>query len=193
MTGPEVTPPLIPPPSSRLTLTFSPVGVDLCRSSHCATVQPEELSVSMYLFVFSALAWIIECICGYLRARTAQLGSCQLDKKKTHTHAPKKNQKNKKLQKHLAEKSTTVEVIVRKNSSSAAAVNIVDFKGNTAGAAARKLFNWTQSEIFNLHRNNTRQVHMYAHSHMPALKRAPTYRLNAVTSVELINPQAFWL
>lgn len=57
-----------------LPLTFSP--------SHCAEIQPEEVSVSMYLFVFCMFAWVIVRICGCLCTCTAVLRSCQVDRKR---------------------------------------------------------------------------------------------------------------
>lgn len=69
-----------PPPRVCFPLPFSP--------SHCAEIQPEEVSVSMYLFVFCMFAWVIVRICGCLCTCTAVLRSCQVDRKRGNFKSP---------------------------------------------------------------------------------------------------------
>lgn len=70
-------------------------------------------------------------------------------------------QHKRKLQKHLQAMSTTVKGIVCvKTPSSAAAVDIVDFSGNTAGVQRRGTI---IAHAFNLHRKTC--THRYTHAH----------------------------
>lgn len=84
-----------------------------------------------------------------------------------------------------------------KNSSAAAAVNIVDFKGNKAGAQ-RGSTSVGYSLRFSICIKKPVQAgtHMYTHLHMCTFRRTHTdvqNMLNVVTSVELINPHVFRL
>ena len=60
-----------------------------------------------------------------------------------------------------------------------------------SGSAERRNFNWTQSEIFNLHRNMLRQVHAFTHSDTSVFKQTATHTLDVVTS--FLSPRVIWL
>lgn len=87
-----------------------------------------------------------------------------------------------------------MKVIVReKNSSSAAAVNIVDFKGNAAGVQRGGTLIGHRLRFSICIETCAGMVHVYTHNytHAHSGKHALMYRRNVVTSTELINPHVF--
>ncbi len=162
-----------------LTLTFS-LCVDLflvfwntTRKSVCELVS---ICVSCVCSNNCMRASVVACVLG-----AAVLRSCQVDKKGNFKSIFQKSQL---LWKSLCEN----------NSSSAAAVNIVDFKGNAAGAQkGSTLIGHSLRFSICMETCAGRYTHIHTTAHMRSGKRAPTCRLNVVTSVELINPHVFWL
>lgn len=154
----------------------------LCRSlsSPHSTETTRQMSGSMYLFVFCVFAWIMALANLWLPVYSY---GCAEELPIQH---------KRKLQKHIPEKSTTVRVRCEEKLACCCCccINILDFKGNTAGAQ-RGIVLIGHRLSFSLCIETC--AGRYTYIDTIQAKHTPPYRLNVVTTMEMICSHVFWL